>query len=71
MTPFHDATSTLGNPEANTVGLLLAQAAEITLILDAQGVVIDRAINGQRLEEEGCADWLGQRWLAAWSGRCC
>lgn len=63
MTPFHDATSTLGNPEANTVGLLLAQAAEITLILDAQGVVIDRAINGQRLEEEGCADWLGQRWL--------
>lgn len=63
MTPFQDTTNTLGSPASDTVGLLLAQAAEITLILDAQGVVIDRAINGQRLEEEGCTNWLGQAWL--------
>ena len=63
MTPFDNPGATLGSLDAQTAGLLLAQAAEITLILDADGRVIDRAINGQQLEGEGCDDWLGRLWI--------
>ena len=62
MTPFDNPSATLGSLDAQTAGLLLAQAAEITLVLDADGRVIDRAINGQQLEGEGCDDWLGRLW---------
>jgi len=63
MTPFDNPSATLGSLDAQTAGLLLAQAAEITLVLDADGRVIDRAINGQQLEGEGCDDWLGRLWI--------
>ena len=49
--------------DARTAGLLLAQAAEITLILDAEGRVIDRSLNGQQLDDEGCDTWLGRLWI--------
>jgi len=63
MTPFDNPGATLGHLDAQTAGMLLAQAAEITLVLDAEGRVIDRAINGQQLEEEGCDAWLGRLWI--------
>lgn len=63
MTPFDNPGTTLGDLDAETAGRLLAQAAEITLILDAEGRVIDRALNGQQLDDEGCEAWVGRLWI--------
>ena len=63
MMSFDNPGASLGQLDAQTAGTLLAQAAEITLILDAEGRIIDRAISGQQLEQEGCEAWLGQLWI--------
>ncbi len=60
---FSDADSHLSGMDAQTVAILLEQAADIALILD-DGVVRDVAIASEELRKTGfAANWIGRRWI--------
>lgn len=56
--------NTLQGVAARDALRLAAVAADITLVLDASGVIRDVALGNAELAEEGCADWLGKPWRA-------
>lgn len=58
---FSAPDAQLGKLSAENVGALLAAAADVTLILDSKGVIVDAAAS-----EGGAAPvktWIGQRWV--------
>lgn len=63
MTPFDSSKTTLGELSAGTIGALLAGASDISLVIDADGVICDRSIGSDQMNGEGCEEWLGQRWI--------
>jgi transcriptional regulator PpsR len=52
--------------DAQTAGQLIAAVADVALIIDADGIVIDRSFGSEELqaELEGGKSWIGQPWLA-------
>ena len=60
---FSDADSHLSGLDAQTIAILLEQAADIALILE-DGVVRDVAIASEDLRKTGFAgNWIGRRWI--------
>ncbi len=55
----------LSDLDFGAVGHLIAAAADIALILDADGVVRDIALGSNALDAEGCEGWLGKAWVQA------
>ena len=64
MKAFRAPKSALGRLDAEAVAVLVASAADITLILDKAGTVRDVAIAASHLADElaGHARWYGRRW---------
>lgn len=64
VTPFKSVTRSLEGLEAKAVALLLATAADITLVLDRSGVIRDLTIGNPALADDlgDTAGWIGQRW---------
>ncbi len=60
-TGFSAQDARLGRLEAENVGALLAAAADVTLILDAKGVVLDAAIGADGVAP--AKDWIGKPWI--------
>ena len=63
--PFTTPKKTLGNLDAEAAGSLIAASADVTLIVDAKGVVRDFAFQNEELSAalvhgEG---WVGRRWI--------
>mgnify|MGYP005840780707 CR=1 FL=1 len=65
-----DAVKDLGRPIQAVQGLgaqaiaeLMALAADITLLLDHDGVIQDVTAQDERLESEGIYDWIGRAWV--------
>jgi len=52
----------LGELDADTAGRLIAAAADVTLVLDGEGVIRDLAFGSEELSKEGYQHWLGQPW---------
>lgn len=52
----------LGPLDARAAGLLVAAATDLSLVVDAEGVIRDAAFGGGDLVGEGCETWLGRRW---------
>ncbi|RYZ11501.1 MAG: PAS domain-containing protein, partial [Comamonadaceae bacterium] len=48
---------------AGVLGNLLSAAADLALILDADGIVRDVAWGGDNLDGEGCEQWVGKPWI--------
>jgi len=65
MKSFAAPAKHLNDLDAGAIGYLLAAAADIALILDADGVVRDMAIGNDSLESEGAKEWLGKAWVQA------
>lgn len=65
MKLFKTARKSLGGLDAKAVGLLVAAAADITLILDDHGVIRDMAIGNDALAAElgDVGAWVGQPWI--------
>lgn len=65
MKLFKTARKSLGGLDAKAIGSLLAAAADITLILDENGVVRDMAIGNDALAEDlgDVSGWVGQPWI--------
>jgi transcriptional regulator PpsR len=58
-----DGDVLLGELDASTAASLVAAAADVALIVDAEGVVRDATCNGESFPRELCDAWLGQRWI--------
>ena len=57
---FESADSLLSGLDPETVGELLTAAADIVLVLDAEGRIRDLSLASPELVNLGCRDWLGQ-----------
>ena len=65
MKAFRAPHSTLGTLDAQTAGALIAAVADVALIIDSDGIIIDRSFGSEELEAEleGGKSWVGQPWL--------
>jgi len=63
MTPFAAPEQSLGALSARAAGQLVAAAADVALILDAQGVIRDMAFGSDSLKNLGYDRWVGQHWI--------
>jgi transcriptional regulator PpsR len=63
VSAFRVPTSSLGDIGADVAGKLIAAAADIALIVDAQGVIRDIASHSEELAELGQRRWIGRPWV--------
>ena len=52
----------LGGLDATACGVLVAAAADVSLVLDSSGLVLDVAFSDPALAKAAYRDWIGQRW---------
>lgn len=60
---FKTPKESLGDLNAESTATLIAAAADITLILDEGGVILDLAFGSEELSLEVDSRWLGQPWV--------
>lgn len=63
MTTFSSPSRTIGDLSAKAAGRLIAAAADVALIVDAEGVICDMAFGSDSLKNLGYDRWLGQHWI--------
>ncbi len=63
MTPFTSSAQFLSDLGAEVTGKLVAAAADVALIVDAQGVIRDMAFGSESLKNLGYERWIGQPWV--------
>lgn len=63
MTPFTSSAQFLSDLSAEVTGKLVAAAADVALIVDAQGVIRDMAFGSESLKNLGYERWIGQPWV--------
>jgi transcriptional regulator PpsR len=63
MRPFAEPEASLGALSASTAGTLLSMATDISLIVDANGVIRDVAAGAEDLAKESLNEWLGLLWI--------
>ncbi|MEQ1800670.1 MAG: transcriptional regulator PpsR [Gammaproteobacteria bacterium] len=63
VTPFHKPQDAVAGLDPQAAADLIAAAADVTLIIDGEGVVRDIAFGSQDLEAEGYASWIGKPWV--------
>lgn len=63
--PFKSATTTFEHLDAEVAGMLIAAAADVTLIIDDAGIIADVAFQSEDLSSalNDGADWIGQPWV--------
>ncbi|MBV6657899.1 MAG: transcriptional regulator PpsR [Devosiaceae bacterium] len=62
---FKDPGLHLGAMDADAAATLLSAAADLALILDDEGIVLDMALSGAELAGEGVDRWIGSRLVSA------
>jgi transcriptional regulator PpsR len=62
MREFESPAQSLGDLDAEVVARLIAAAADVTMIIDQEGVIRDIAFGSEDLLSEGYYDWLGKPW---------
>ena len=63
MTPFTSSARFLSDLSAEVTGKLVAAAADVALIVDAQGVIRDMAFGSESLKNLGYERRIGQPWV--------
>ena len=61
---FRAPKESLGDLDAEAAATLIAAAADIALIVDAQGIIKDVAFGSDELSTEWQGKWLGRPWAA-------
>ncbi|MEA1830694.1 transcriptional regulator PpsR [Methylobacterium durans] len=54
---------TLGALGGGAAGLLVAAAMDLSLVIDAQGIIREAAFGEADLVAEGCESWVGRPWI--------
>lgn len=62
MKPFRAPDKTLGSLNSKAAASLLAAAADIALVMDAEGVIRDIAFGSDELSQDIDGKWLGLAW---------
>jgi transcriptional regulator PpsR len=62
MIPAETPRKSLGGLDAEAAAALVAAAADVALVVDADGVIRDVAFGSEEMSREGYAKWLGQPW---------
>lgn len=62
VTPFQQPQDAVGDLNPESAAKLLAAAADVTLILDREGIVRDVAFGSEGLQAEGYDNWIGKPW---------
>ncbi len=60
---FKQASSTLSDLGPDALSALLCAAADVTLVLDDTGTILDVAYGDEALANELGDGWVGQRWI--------
>jgi transcriptional regulator PpsR len=60
---FAAATEHLAGLDSETAGALITTTADVSLILDAQGVILDVAFADDDLAKAAYREWIGRRWV--------
>ncbi len=65
MKAFRAPHTSLGTLDAQTAAALIAAVADVALIIDSAGIIIDRSFGSEELqaELEGGRSWIGLPWL--------
>lgn len=63
VTGFLTPEASLAGLDAEATALVIATAADIALVLDASGVVVDIAFGAGPIAQEGFQDWVGRPWV--------
>ena len=61
MTPFSSSERFLSGLSSEATGKLVAAAADVALIVDAQGVIRDLSFGSESLKNLGYENWIGQK----------
>jgi transcriptional regulator PpsR len=69
---FRAPQTSLGTLDAQTAAALLAAVADVALIIDSAGIIIDRSFGSEELqaELEGGKSWVGLLWLDTVTPEC-
>lgn len=59
---FEAPSRSVGGLDAEAAATLIAAAADVSLILDGEGVIRDVAFGSDELSQEGYGKWVGQPW---------
>ncbi len=60
---FAAAKDNLAAIDAETAGALIATSSDVSLVMDADGVVLDVAFADPELAKAAYRDWIGRRWI--------
>ncbi|MCJ2105469.1 transcriptional regulator PpsR [Methylobacterium sp. E-041] len=61
--PSAALSKTLSALGGEAAGLLVAAATDLSLVVDADGIIRDAAFAAPDLAGQGCDTWLGRRWI--------
>jgi len=62
VSQFLSPKKSLGNLDVEAAAKLITAAADVALVVDAQGVIRDLSFSSDELAKEGYDGWLGQPW---------
>ncbi|NJO38046.1 MAG: transcriptional regulator PpsR [Rhizobiales bacterium] len=63
MRQFRSIKESLGCIDAEAAARLITAAADVALVLDRNGVILDLAFDNRELDLEGAEGWLGKAWI--------
>ena len=62
LTRFSDPSDSLGALDPETAATLISTSADVTLVVDARGVILDVAFGSADLAKDAYRDWIGRQW---------
>jgi transcriptional regulator PpsR len=68
MRPFDAPKSSLRDLDAESVARVAAAASDLTLVLDAEGLIVDIASIGDDPSPSELGGWIGRRWVDSATG---
>ncbi len=63
LSRFSAPAQALQGIDAETAGELIAAVADVALVIDSGGVILDAAFSEADLAKEAYQDWIGRRWI--------
>ncbi|MBU2532475.1 MAG: PAS domain-containing protein, partial [Alphaproteobacteria bacterium] len=60
---FKEPKRVLGQVDTDAMAKVIAAAADISLIVDRKGVILDVAFGSPEFEIDGHQEWIGQKWV--------
>ncbi len=64
MSQFVAPKQSLGNLDAEAAAKVISAVADVALVVDRDGVILDLSFSNEELPNEGYGQWLGQPWAS-------